>query len=115
MGSKMKGIAFEVGGVSYKLRFDFNALCALESETGKSIDGVGELLQPVGGGAPRMTDLRLLFWAGLGGEITKAAAGDIMSELGFEGSVNLITTAFVEAFPQIDDGADVGNVVGAAA
>lgn len=115
----MQGVIFEASGVSRTLRFDFNALCALESETGKTIDQVGELLQPAGGGAPRVTDLRLLFWAGLGGRMTKEEAGDIMSDLGFVQAAALIASAFNAAFPEMGDlGGDEaasGNAVGTAA
>jgi hypothetical protein len=114
----MQGIQFEACGKSLRLRFDFNALAALEDETGLSIDQVGQLLQPEDGSAPRVKNLRLLFWAGLGAKCTKDEAGEIMSDLGFQGAADLIVRAFVAAFPEIADAvteAAPGNGQGAAA
>lgn len=108
----MRGIDFEVDGKAYRLRFDFNALAALEGETGKSLDQLGELLAPAGGGVPRMTDLRLLFWAGLGAKGTKEAAGEIMADLTFALVSDLIMRAFIEAFPQIAAAVDSADAPG---
>lgn len=120
----MKGITFEAGDKTHVLRFDINALCVLEDETGKGVDQIGGLLAPQGGASPRVKDLRLLFWAGLGGGqkegITREQAGVVMSELGYHEAGALMMRAFVDAFPQIADAVteakdDGGNVEGAAA
>ena len=114
----MKGITFEAGGKVQTLRFDINALCALEDETGLGLDQVGLLLQPADGTPPRLKNLRLMFWAGLGGDMPKAAAGAIMSHLGVQAAADLIVRAFVDAFPEAaaaPEGDAAGNGAGAAA
>lgn len=118
----MRGLSFEAAGKTYLLRFDINALCRLEDKTGKNIDAVADMLQPKDG-IPRMRDLRLMFWAGLGGKMTEEKAGDILSDLGLERGSQLLGQAFEAAFPQIGDAAatgdqgagDTGNVTGTAA
>jgi hypothetical protein len=97
-----RGVEFEAGGTRHTLRFDVNALCALEAEFGCTVEDVAKRLSPEQG-MPRMTDIRAAFRAGLGVEgMTHVQAGEIMSEVGIHAAAQLIGEALGLAFPQPD-------------
>jgi hypothetical protein len=109
-----RGVTFEAGGKSHLLRFDVNALCRIEEATGEDIQAAAARLSPAGG-QPKLTDLRLLFWAGLGAGITREDAGLIMDDVGFDRIGEMIGQAFAMAFPDAPAGAsDAGNGAGTA-
>ena len=56
-----ESVNIELGGKTRQLRYDFNALVALEDELNISIQDIGKLL----GGAVKLRDLRAILWAGL--------------------------------------------------
>ena len=111
-----RGISFEAGGRSLQLRFDVNALCRVEEATGKPFDEAAALLSPASG-SPRMSDVRKIFWAGLGGDLTYDQAGVVISDIGLERAGELIGKAFELAFPEAakQAGGVSGNGTGTAA
>lgn len=100
-------------GRSLDLRFTANALCRLEEVTGRGIVDLATDLEQ----SMRITDLRTMLWAGIPG-ISIEEAGDIIDEIGFERTAELIGQAITVAFPQeAASGAKAaaGNGAGAAA
>jgi hypothetical protein len=97
--SLQESVGIELGGKRRALRYDFNALVALEEELKISIQDLGSLL----GGSVRLKDLRAILWAGLIHEdaaLTPKSVGALigspkeMAELG-----KAIRTAIEAAFP----------------
>lgn len=104
----IRKIAFESEGKTHHLRFDINALAALEERTGQP---AVDLFASFGDGqAVRFSLLRTIFACGLG-DIRDTDAGDIMSgiEGGMEAVVGLITQAIEAAFPDASGQAKPGN------
>lgn len=103
-----RGVTFEVGERTFQVRFGTNALCMIEEQTGQSIGEAAKRLavDPKQGGV-RLSDLRLFWWAGLShqGDLSAAAAGDLLDEVGFERAGELIGEAFQLAFPEAEGGA----------
>jgi hypothetical protein len=56
-----EAVNIELGGKTRQLRYDFNALVALEDELKISVMDLGALLS----GAVKLKDLRAILWAGL--------------------------------------------------
>ena len=56
-----ESVNVELGGQTRQLRYDFNALVALEDELKISIADIGMLLS----GSVKLKDLRAILWAGL--------------------------------------------------
>lgn len=56
-----EAVDIELGGKTRQLRYDFNALVALEDELKISVMDLGSLLS----GAVKLKDLRAILWAGL--------------------------------------------------
>ena len=84
------------------LRYDFNALCDLESEYGsRTLERVFTVLQSgVGFG-----DIRILLWAGLRHEdegLTIRKVGETLDSMKIVEYANLVSEAFMLAFPQED-------------
>jgi hypothetical protein len=100
----MRGVTLEAKGRSYVLRFTTNAICKAETEADRAI---GEIAAGLSAGeTARLSDLRLLIWAGIG-NITKDAAGEIIDELGMAVIGAAVSDALRQAFP-VDDG-EPGN------
>lgn len=92
-------VSFEAGGATRVLRFSINALIELEAKLGYGIAEIGAKM----GSAPSIAFLRTVFWGGLihaDPELTEAAAGELMDELGLTRSGELIGQAFTAAFPE---------------
>lgn len=94
--------------MDYKLKYDLNALCYLEEETGMFLgDYVKELFSPESK-KPRFLAARLIFRAGLlhsNPDISLKEAGVIVSEElkkkgGFERLINSVFGAIKEAMPE---------------
>lgn len=123
MANKNKGeVALKAGEKEYILRFSANALCDLESSTGKTImqimDGVKNIENL------SMTTVRAMLWAGLKEhhpEVTIMDAGNIIGEISMLGAFNKIAEAAQAAFPdaekdnpQLPDGRQVPAGIGLA-
>jgi hypothetical protein len=95
-------IGFDADGQHYTLVYSFNALCVMEQRLGRSPIAWMEALKS----SPEnmlFTDLRTLFWSGLGDyhpALTEADAGTIMTHVGFEKAAALAVEALNAAFPQ---------------
>lgn len=101
----MRGaVTFEAGGKSYRLRLTTNALCSLEEQTGKSVEGLLDDLSVPG---RKVTTFRLLFRAALG-DVTLDAAGELIDELGAGEADRLFTEVLRLTFPPRDASAE-GN------
>ena len=85
-----KSIPIELGGKTRQLRYDFNALVALEDALDISISEIGKLMS----GSVRLKDLRSIVWAGLlhdneevtekevGGWLELSVLGDVADKVG---------------------------------
>lgn len=91
-------VTFTAGGEDYTLAFTINALVILEDQLGVPATQLGDVL----GGAPKIGDIRTVFWAGLQAYhgVSHDQAGEIMSEIGIAETGALITKAFTAAFPE---------------
>jgi hypothetical protein len=99
-------VTFEAGGRTRTLQFTTNRLCLLEEKIDKpTLDIAIELSI-----SPRMSTIRAMMWAGLGeGDMTLAAAGEIIDELGKTEAIAHVRDAFDSAFPQKTDGEEGGK------
>lgn len=96
-------------------RFDFNAICALEEETGK---GIYEFLAPMviqlnesdaadpsvvlgAVSALKMSDLRLVIYHALSGhhDVSLEDVGDIIGDIGMAKAMQIVGWAFQRAMP----------------
>lgn len=97
--ASVKGIPFEVGGRSFRMKIGVNAMCDIENSLGRPISSVAEDLQS---GVVEMKVIRAIFAASVTPSITTVEAGDMIDELGMEEAGQLIGPAFMEAFPAAD-------------
>jgi hypothetical protein len=84
-------------GVTYTLAFNFNSLCAVESDTGRSYPQIAKELTS---GDVRMTTVLSLFRACLlksRPQITAEEAGEIIDEIGPQKAAELIGVAIAES------------------
>ena len=97
----MRGrVTFVVAGQEYALRFTTNRLCDLEEQAGESIMAIcAKLEKPE---AIKFSDLRLIFRAGLDGDHTLQAAGDILDQIGVAHGLVLASEAMMAAFDLAD-------------
>lgn len=101
----MRGaVTFDAGGKTYRLRLTTNALCSLEEQTGKSVEGLLDDLSIPG---KKVSAFRLLFRAALG-DVTLDQAGDLIDELGAAEADRLLTDTLRLTFPPPDASAE-GN------
>jgi len=94
-----QSIPVELGGTTKHLRYDFNALVALEDQLGIPISDIGNMMA----GSVKLGDLRSLIWAGLIHEDKSLTPADVGEWLDF-GQLNYIAdqvrVAFESAFPE---------------
>lgn len=104
MANPHKGeVSFEASGKTWSLRYSTNALCELEDDLDRGIGDVIESLQT----SPRLNMLRAVLRAGLSGhKVNQQQAGDLIDELGFDRTRELIGTAFARAFPPVEEAGD---------
>ncbi|MGL5460718.1 MAG: hypothetical protein ACRDBY_13970 [Cetobacterium sp.] len=71
-----KGLAFEVNGDIYTLRFTINELCNIEDLLGKPVSQLGE-------GSMGIKEMRVMFYCGLRGakKYSMEEVGDLMSDI----------------------------------
>jgi hypothetical protein len=101
----MKGIEFDALGTRHCLRFDFNALCQIEADFDNT--PVAEVMAQMSnrqGRPPLMRDIRRVFRAGLGPDVTEEQAGDVIAALGIEPAMGLMERALLLAFPEAAQG-----------
>jgi hypothetical protein len=104
----MKGIkgelSLEHGGRSLRLVFDFNAICALEEETGR---GVMDMMADFDGDKMSFIDMRRIVHVSLRRhhpEATVEDAGDILSD-----DIDVLTRLLEAAFPDAAAEGEAGN------
>lgn len=125
--SRLDEKRFTALGQEWIARFDFNATCAIEEETGKGFyEFVAPLLiqldaedaknpekvmQAIIG--LRQSDIRLVIYHALSGahEVTLEDVGDIIQAIGTPAAMGIIAWAIARAMPSAsaDDGDDEGN------
>lgn len=97
-----QSIPIELGGVTKHLRYDFNALVAMEEELGIPISDIGNMMA----GSVKLKDLRSFIWAGLIHEDKSLVPSDVGEWLEFS-KLNYIADkvriAFEAAFPEETD------------
>lgn len=100
MANPHKGeVAFEANGETYKLVFDFNAICELEDALGVSASAIGEAI------GDKLSNLRTVFRIGLSRHhnLSDPETGDILTDIGGEKAGELIGQAFSLSFPSADE------------
>lgn len=106
MANRHRGeVGFECGGKSYVLRYSTNSLCDLEGLLNKDIISISELMSKTA--TLRMSTVRAVFWAGMldqNPDITIREAGELMTELGYARSLELVGQALGAAFPDTNKG-----------
>lgn len=93
-------VSFKTPDAEYTLVLSTNALCELETETGKSVPAIV-------GDMERVSTLRALLWASLRTrqpEISIAQAGEIIDRAGIVNTTEAITRALNAAFPKAPKG-----------
>lgn len=125
MGNKTRGICdIDVGGAALRLHFTANAMCELEDKANKGfLEFMADFQAASEAGKMRLSDVRLMFWAGLiehQPETTIKDAGRIITDLGgIEPAMEQLRVALELAMPgqQSDStaGSAAGNAVAAAA
>lgn len=88
-------IPIELGGKSRRLRYTFNALCAVEDALGAPIT---EILDKQVSGSVSVRDLRGLIWAGLLDEDESIGIKEVGEWLDEEGSLQDVADKFRMAF-----------------
>ena len=95
MSESIKGeVAFKADDRNWKLVYDFNALCTIETELGIDPDQLGTISGP--------SMVRSVFRVGLDAHhpgLTDMEAGRLIHDIGMEKAGELIATAFKAAFP----------------
>src|SRR5262245_7728372 len=104
MGNAIRGeVEFAVGKKVYTLCYSINAMCELESKLGDSIVAIGNLMAD-----PTKLSIqkaRTIFVSGMiehHEAITEIEAGRIMTDLGLPTTVELVSKAMAQAFPEVD-------------
>ncbi|RZJ01815.1 MAG: hypothetical protein EON90_02060 [Brevundimonas sp.] len=110
MANKAKGEAgVEIGGKTYTLVFNVNALCEVEYILDKSTDRILEALTH----SPPLNVVRALLWGGLRQhhpDLDLIAAGDLIEQMGGGGvALQKIGEALQSAFPDAPEGAETAN------
>lgn len=118
--SRLDEKRFTALGVEWIARFDFNATCAIEEETGKGFyEFVAPLLiqldqdearnpekvmQAIMG--LRQSDIRLVIYHALSGahDVTLEQVGDIIQDIGTAAAMGIVAWAIARAMPTENDG-----------
>ena len=96
-------IDFEALGKQWKIRFSTNALCEIETESGKSALELAQSMDAPGGA--RVSDVRLMFWAGLlehQPDANLETAGRVIDGLGLIRAGEILGEAMIAAFPDAE-------------
>lgn len=95
--------AVSLPNTDFTLRYDFNALCALEEKTGENI--LENFQEWQSGKSPSMRQIRVYIWGGLlhnNPKVTLEDAGNAITEAGLQASMDAMTKALNAAFPSGD-------------
>ena len=87
-----------LAGTDYVLRYDLNALCELEAESGENITAIVAKME---GSPPSLREVRLLLWGGLRSDnpkMTVSEAGHVMAEVGIAVAVAAIGEGLTACF-----------------
>lgn len=100
-------VRFEALGQSYRMVFSINGICALEDAAERSfMEVLAEMDSGAKSGKLRMSDIRLLFWAGLVEHhegLTLVDAGRIVQNIGgLTAAQEMLEKAVAAAFPDDD-------------
>ncbi|UYY60105.1 hypothetical protein [Sphingomonas sp. S2-65] len=97
MAETIKGeVAFKAADQNWKLVYDFNALCTIEEELEVDVADIGEQLS-------KPTMIRSIFRIGLAahhGALSDLEAGRLIHDMGVAEAAQVVTKAFVAAFPE---------------
>lgn len=125
--SRLDEKRFRALGKEWICRFDFNATCAIEEETGKGFyefvapmliqldaedaKNPAKVMQAITG--LRQSNIRLVLFHALSGahEVTLEQVGDIIQDIGTAEAMGIIAWAIAQAMPGAgtDDGEEEGN------
>lgn len=101
MANPHKGdVSLEIGGGSYTLRLDIDAICSAEAFYGKAFGVIVAEMQQVGVGA-----CRALFVAALAHQhpgMSSKAASDLIQQAGLPLVIDRLTLAIALAFPKME-------------
>ncbi|MGH6862593.1 MAG: hypothetical protein ACRECY_20305 [Phyllobacterium sp.] len=102
MANKVRGeIGFKALGKSWVLKLGVNAMCEIESETGKSISAIGAAI--VDEKQATMSLMRTVFWGALQEHhdgLSIKETGSIIDAIGMNDAGRLIGEAFTAANPE---------------
>ena len=123
--SRLDEKRFKALGVEWIARFDFNATCAIEEETGKGFyEFVGPLLVQLDAEDEtdptkvfaaikgiRQSDIRLVLFQALRGQhdVTIEEVGDIIQDIGTAGAMGIVAWAIAQAMAPGGDAEPEGN------
>ena len=123
--SRLDEKRFTALGVEWIARFDFNATCAIEAETGKGFyEFVGPLLIQLDDSDAkdpakvfaaikglRQSDIRLVLFHALSGghDVTLEDVGDIIQDIGTAGAMGIVAWAISQAMAPGGDAEPEGN------
>lgn len=96
-------VDLQVGGKTYTIVLDINAICELEQLLGKSVAEIGRDMG-------RILNMRAMLWAGLRArhQVTLEEVGEILQQAGMQQAVVKIKEAMALAFPP-DNGKGVAR------
>lgn len=104
MANPFKGeVAIEVDGQSHKLSYSVNAIIELEEALGKPLEEIVAMMN----GAPRLRDMRVMFWAALIDHqpgVTLEDAKRILSRMSPNEMGEAIGRALTHSLPASEDG-----------
>lgn len=93
----MRGrVTFAAAGQEYALHYTTNRLCQLEEEAGEGVLALAAKLDEPGMVTFKL--LRIIFRAGLVGDVKLAQAGDIIDALGVHQALALVSESMGAAF-----------------
>lgn len=123
--SRLDEKRFTALGVEWTARFDFNATCAIEAETGKGFyefvspllvkleaedaEDPGKVFDAVKG--LRQSDIRLVLFHALADahEVTLEEVGEIIQDIGTAQAMGIVAWAIVQAMAPVASGGTEGN------
>lgn len=101
MPNKLKGEThFRIGEETYRLLFDYEALCLIEDATDQAIE---QVLLSVQRNSLRLRTLRVFLWAGLQRhhpDVTREEAAGLILQSGIAAAQIHVAQAFAAAFPE---------------
>jgi len=97
---------FEVGGTTYRVKFNWNAAAEYEHQSGRVLsDALADVVET----RLSATSLRAMLWAGLREhhrDVTLEAAGRLLDALGRRRAIDMMGVALQYYYPEIASDAD---------